>query len=150
MAQLLTDAIFIFDGLETSSCTYAPKPLLMHITQLKDNLFTPLICFGYINMNFLLYLLLYTLIECFTSMHLVYVRIPDEGIAVILTSIHLVYIRIPSKGITVIFTSIHWVYVRIPGQGSPYADANGMMMIPMKTVLVMRWVKQLLLVLMKS
>jgi hypothetical protein len=73
-------------------------------------------------MNFLLYLLLYTLIECFTSMHLVYVRIPDEGI-------------------TVIFTSIHWVYVRIPGQGSPYADANGMMIIPMKTVLVMRWVK---------
>ena len=58
-----------------------------------------------------------------------------------LTSIHLVYVRIPDEEITVIFTSIHWVYVRVPSKGSPYADTNEMMMIPMKTVLVMRWVK---------
>jgi hypothetical protein len=60
---------------------------------------------------------------------------------VIFTSIHLAYVKILDKGITMIFTSIHLVYVRVPGKGSLYIDANGMMMIPMKTVLVMRWVK---------
>jgi len=68
----------------------------------------------------------------------VYVRIPSKGITMIFfTSIYLVYIRIPDEGITKIFTSIHWVYVRVPGKGSPYTNANGMMMIPMKKVLVM-------------
>jgi hypothetical protein len=52
-----------------------------------------------------------------------------------------VYVRIPDEGVTVIFTSIHWAYVMVPGKGSPYANANGMMMIPMKTIIVMRWVK---------
>ena len=71
-----------------------------------------------------------------------YVKIPGKGIIVMFfTRIHLVYVRIPDEGITVIFTSIHWAYVRVPGKGSPYANANGMMMIPMKTILVMRWVK---------
>jgi hypothetical protein len=59
----------------------------------------------------------------------------------IFTSIHLAYVRIPDKGITMIFTSIHLVYVRVPGKGSLNIDANGMMMIPMKTILIIRWVK---------
>jgi hypothetical protein len=35
-----------------------------------------------------------------TSIHLVYVRIPGKGINHVLASIHLVYVRIPGKGIT--------------------------------------------------
>jgi hypothetical protein len=34
-------------------------------------------------------------------------------------------------------TSIHLVYVRIPGKEISYVNANGMMMIPMKRVVVM-------------
>jgi hypothetical protein len=72
----------------------------------------------------------------------VYVKIPGKGIFVMFfTRIHLVYVRISDEGVTVIFTSIHWAYVMVPGKGSPYANANGMMMIPMKTIIVMRWVK---------
>jgi hypothetical protein len=61
--------------------------------------------------------------EAWTSIHLVYVRIPGKGISHVLASIQLVYVRIPGKGITMywlahhVLTSIHLVYVRIPGKG---------------------------------